>query len=43
MKKEDANSHYDMPKSRAILDVRMLDSIFEVDDKPQLPLISTIH
>ena len=43
VKKKDANGNYDMSKPRVVLDVRKLNSILEVDDKQQLPLISTIH
>jgi transposase InsO family protein len=43
VKKKDADGNYDMSKPRVVLDVRKLNSILEVDDKQQLPLISTIH
>ncbi|KAK4518183.1 uncharacterized protein ATC70_001534 [Mucor velutinosus] len=43
VKKKDSNGNYDMSKPRVVLDVRKLNSILEVDDKQQLPLISSIH
>jgi transposase InsO family protein len=43
VKKKDADGNYSMSKPRVVCDVRKLNAILEVDDKQQLPLISTIH
>ncbi|CEP10406.1 hypothetical protein, partial, partial [Parasitella parasitica] len=43
VKKKDADGNYSMDKPRVVCDVRKLNSILVVDDKQQLPLISTIH
>ncbi|CEP08435.1 hypothetical protein, partial, partial [Parasitella parasitica] len=43
VKKKNSEGEYTLEKPRVVCDVRKLNSILVVDDKQQLPLISSIH